>query len=210
MELLAQLDAEGSQALSSPHPFFNKDERLLDDDPSKSQFPKLHKDQVAKAISLIIDSAPNLQSVEIRGKALFPFCKRVLTDAKPLKWLSNLKELKLVRGLERGQILSARNLIWLLALPNISKATLCVNVGKNDVKYLQDHEIVMSQGISRVKDSNLMVKIEGSVGMDKPQSSRMILSSIIGLEHLKVKSEGDWEMNPPLEGLKKHSASSLR
>ena len=78
------------------------------------------------------------------------------------------------------------------------------------MKYLQDHEIVMSQGISRVKDSNLMVKIEGSVGMDKPQSSRMILSSIIGLEHLKVKSEGDWEMNPPLEGLKKHSASSLR
>jgi len=133
---LGQLNAEGSQNSSSLHSFFNKDPITLGDNPSKVEFSQLHKDQIATAIGLIINSASNLQSVEIRGRDLFPFCKRVLSDDEPLEGLTSLKEIKLVRGLEKGKIVSARNSIWLLALPNIYKATLCVSVGNKDIKYL--------------------------------------------------------------------------
>lgn len=203
---LAQVNAKGSQALAFLHPFFNKDSKIIDDDSLKPEFPKIHKEQCANALAFIIDSSPNLQSLEVRGKPLFPFSRA----GKPLQGLSSLREISLLRGLEKGRIISGRNLIWLLALPNVVKADLCVSIGKKDAKYLTDHEEVLTRGICKVKKLEVRFIIENSMWKSPLQYSRLLFDSIVGLEHLKITAEMKLELEQLLEAIKKHSATSLR
>lgn len=201
---LSQTKVEGSQSLSSLHTFFSKDSRIVDDDCKKPKHLDLHKHQISTALALITESAPNLEMVEVKGYLQFPF----VIDLKPLQGLVNLKEIKLKRTNRfPGTIVNAQNLIWLLTLPNLKKASLCVDVDKKDAKFLlKDHGEILSQGISRVERLDMFISPKvSSIG----DCLKMILSSIVGLQHLKVKIDGKCNVGQILEGLKKHSVESL-
>lgn len=114
---------------------------------------------ISMARGLILNASPNLESISTLGETSFPFTRRIVKDALPLKGLESLKSLEIRTGLliNNDHHISAANLLWCLSLPNLKQAALECFWKSEDFFFLLNHSEGWKSGNyrSNVKELSL-------------------------------------------------------